>query len=93
LKTIFSFLKRYGWHGEDRLLQNTFDVAQHDYPWLAEHRGKAVTELEFLHGHLRNPGRIPACFYFRDKVCDEVFVSSVTRRRIFTLWLLKQLNR
>ena len=43
-------------------------MAQHDYPWLAEYRGKAVTELEFLHGHLRNPGRIPACFYFRDKV-------------------------
>ena len=65
---FFPIFKRYGWHGEDKLLQKTFDVAQHDYPWLADHRGKAVTELEFLHGHLRNPGHIPACFYFRDKV-------------------------
>ena len=38
------------------------------YPWLNDYREKAVTELEFLHGHLRNPGKRAACFFFRDKV-------------------------
>lgn len=27
-----------------------------------------MTELEFLQGHLRNPGKRAACFFFRDKV-------------------------
>ena len=38
------------------------------YPWVNDYREKAVTELEFLLGHLRNPGKRAACFFFRDKV-------------------------
>ena len=38
------------------------------YPWLSDYRERAVTELEFLHGHLRDPGKRAACFFFRDKV-------------------------
>ena len=63
-----SFFKRYGWHGLDALLQKSFDVAAVKYPWLRDYREKAVTELEFLHGHLRDPGKRAACFFFRDKV-------------------------
>jgi len=36
-------------------------------PWLVEHRGKSVTELEILHGVLNNPEMSDhAYFYFRD---------------------------
>ncbi len=38
-----------------------------DYPWINDHNGKSITELEFLHGVLNNPmiaGH--AHFYFRD---------------------------
>ncbi|EDO32345.1 predicted protein, partial [Nematostella vectensis] len=62
------FGQRYGWHGNNELLQKSFDVAAVKYPWVNEYRDRAVTELEFLHGHLRNPGARPACFFFRDKV-------------------------
>ncbi|KAM7438385.1 hypothetical protein ABFA07_012098 [Porites harrisoni] len=41
------------------------------YPWLNDYREKAVTELEFLHGHLREPGKRAACFFFRDKSYDD----------------------
>ena len=49
-------------------MQKSFDVAAMKYPWLNDYREKAVTELEFLHGHLRDPGKRAACFFFRDKV-------------------------
>ncbi|KAI8784545.1 TPR repeat-containing protein isoform X1 [Biomphalaria glabrata] len=66
------FGQRYGWHGEsDELLQRNFDNAMQKYPWLVNYRGKSVTELEFLHGHLNNPGAIPASICFRDKAYDE----------------------
>ena len=42
------------------------------YPWLNDYRERAVTELEFLHGHLRDPGKRAACFFFRDKVSSVV---------------------
>ena len=64
------FIQRYGWHGNDALLQQSFDVAAVKYPWINKHREKSVTELEYLHGHLNNPGERAACFFFRDKVCD-----------------------
>lgn len=36
-------------------------------PWLEEHRERSLTELEILHGVLRNPEMAPrAFFYFRD---------------------------
>ncbi|KAJ7337905.1 hypothetical protein OS493_008064 [Desmophyllum pertusum] len=66
------FGQRYGWHGSDTLLQKSFDVAAVKYPWLNDYREKAVTELEFLHGHLRNPGKRAACFFFRDKSYDDM---------------------
>ena len=66
---IIYLFKRYGWHGDkDEFLQRTFDFAIPSYPWIDKYRDKAVTELEFLHGHLNDPGAIPACFFFRDKV-------------------------
>ncbi|KAK3592936.1 hypothetical protein CHS0354_011736 [Potamilus streckersoni] len=66
------FGQRYGWHGaEDKVLQQNFDNAVGRYPWLNDVRDKSVTELEFLHGHLNNPGKLPACIYFRDKSFDE----------------------
>jgi len=65
------FGQRYGWHGLDALLQKSFDVAAVKYPWLRDYREKAVTELEFLHGHLRDPGKRAACFFFRDKSYDD----------------------
>nr|XP_006816361.1 PREDICTED: TPR repeat-containing protein DDB_G0287407-like [Saccoglossus kowalevskii] len=65
------FGQRYGWHGDNELLQKSFDVAITKYPWLNEYRDKSVTELEFLHGHLNNPGDRAACFYFRDKAYDD----------------------
>jgi len=66
------FGQRYGWHGLDVLLQKSFDVAAVKYPWLNDYREKAVTELEFLHGHLRDPGKRAACFFFRDKSYDDM---------------------
>ncbi|KAL9984671.1 hypothetical protein ACROYT_G006994 [Oculina patagonica] len=66
------FGQRYGWHGFDALLQKSFDVAAVKYPWLNDYREKAVTELEFLHGHLRKPGNRAACFFFRDKSYDDM---------------------
>ena len=38
------------------------------YPWLVNFRDKSVTELEFLHGFLNDPGHLPAAIFFRDKV-------------------------
>ena len=71
LKLIFSIpvLQRYGWHGvDDKSLQENFDNAIENYPWLEKYRDKSVTELEYLHGHLNNPGHLPAVICFRDKV-------------------------
>ncbi|KAH9496124.1 hypothetical protein Btru_012115 [Bulinus truncatus] len=66
------FGQRYGWHGEsDELLQRNFDNAMGHYPWLANFREKSVTELEFLHGHLNDPGVLPASICFRDKLYDD----------------------
>ncbi|XP_072027805.1 TPR repeat-containing protein DDB_G0287407-like [Amphiura filiformis] len=66
------FGQRYGWHGDkDEFLQRTFDFALPRYPWIDKYRDRAVTELEFLHGHLNNPGARPACFFFRDKKYDD----------------------
>lgn len=47
-------------------------------PWLAEHRERSLTELEILHGVLRNPEMAPrAFFYFR----DPAFLSRVPQYR------------
>lgn len=63
--------KRYGWHGaDDEGLQKNFENALPQYPWLDQFRDKSVTELEFLHGFLNNPGQLPAAIFFRDKVSD-----------------------
>ncbi|XP_041350705.1 TPR repeat-containing protein DDB_G0287407-like [Gigantopelta aegis] len=66
------FGQRYGWHGaDDEVLQHNFDNAVGQYPWLHKVRGKSVTELEYLHGHLNNPGALPACILFRSKEYDD----------------------
>ncbi|XP_005111748.1 TPR repeat-containing protein DDB_G0287407 [Aplysia californica] len=66
------FGQRYGWHGDsDDLLQRNFDNAVGRYPWLDKVRDKGVTELEFLRGHLNQPGEIPAVICFRDKAYDD----------------------
>ncbi|WAR02757.1 Y7407-like protein, partial [Mya arenaria] len=67
------FGQRYGWHGaDDAGLQKNFDNALPRYPWLADVRDRSVTELEFLHGFLNNPGYIPATLFFRDKMYDDM---------------------
>lgn len=54
--------ERYGWV-DDEIPQVVID----QYDWLKEYRGKSVTELEILHGVLRNPEMAKhAFFYFRD---------------------------
>lgn len=54
--------ERYGWVPEtipEELIERE--------PWLAEHRGKSITELEIIHGVLNDPAMANrACFYFRD---------------------------
>lgn len=54
--------ERYGWLPEEiapELIERE--------PWLAEHRHHSVTELEILHGVLRDPAMAQhAFFYFRD---------------------------
>ncbi|OWF34800.1 hypothetical protein KP79_PYT14199 [Mizuhopecten yessoensis] len=71
------FGQRYGWHGaDDTSLQKNFDNAAGSYPWVSTFRDRSVTELEFLHGHLNNPGALPAFLCFRDKdydskICEE----------------------
>ncbi|XP_052060988.1 TPR repeat-containing protein DDB_G0287407-like [Mytilus californianus] len=65
--------QRYGWFGaEDKALQENFDNAVQQYPWLDQYRDKSVTELEYLHGHLNNPGDMPAVICFRDKAYDDI---------------------
>ncbi len=67
---IYVFAQRYGWHGlDDPDLQANMTNAVEKYPWVDEFRDRSVTELEFLHGHLNNPGDLPAIVVFRDKVC------------------------
>jgi WD40 repeat protein len=54
--------QRYGW-APPRFPDET--VVRH--PWLADQAGKSVTELEFLHAVLNDPGTCRrAFFYFRD---------------------------
>ncbi|XP_038069674.1 TPR repeat-containing protein DDB_G0287407-like [Patiria miniata] len=66
------FGQRYGWHGsKDEMLQKTFDYALATFPFIADYRDRSVTELEYLHGHLNNPGARAASFFFRDKAYDD----------------------
>ena len=61
------------------------------YPWVHDYRERAVTELEFLHGHLRDPGKRAACFFFRDKVSSVVcgyvciFTSIINGKSLVTI--------
>ncbi|CAD5111484.1 DgyrCDS793 [Dimorphilus gyrociliatus] len=72
--------QRYGWHGEnDKTLQKNFDNALPSFPWIDKYRDRSVTELEFLAGHLNNPGKIPACLCFRDKKFDDKKVEEAER--------------
>ena len=53
---------RYGW-----IPREIDAVSQSEYPWLDELAGRSITELEIVHGVLRDPaahGR--SVFYFRD---------------------------
>jgi nephrocystin-3 len=54
--------ERYGW-----IPDQIPDALKQREPWLIEHEYKSVTELEILHGVLRNPAMDNrAYFYFRD---------------------------
>lgn len=54
--------ERYGYI-EETLPEEIFK----DYPWIKDHKGKSITELEILHGVLNNPAMAGhAFFYFRD---------------------------
>ncbi|GBG32020.1 Protein kinase, putative [Hondaea fermentalgiana] len=77
--------ERYGWHLAppggyvDELLEQTMDIGEARYPWVYEYRDRSVTELEILHGALRNPEMADfVTFYFRDhegfkaKMADEI---------------------
>ncbi|BFZ07798.1 hypothetical protein BsWGS_10837 [Bradybaena similaris] len=65
--------QRYGWHGSsDETLQRNMENAEILYPWVADVKDRSVTEIEFLHGHLNNPGALPAIFAFRDKSYDDI---------------------
>jgi nephrocystin-3 len=54
--------------------QHIFDDLIAEQPWIEQHRHRSVTELEIIHGVLRNAEiHQPACFYFRDpSVADNV---------------------
>ena len=64
---------RYGWHdasGKDELLNQNFEKAKNDYPWIMQYRQRSATELEMRHGHLNSLGTIPSCFFFRNEAFD-----------------------
>jgi tetratricopeptide (TPR) repeat protein len=64
--------ERYGW--VDETIPN--EVAK-DYPWIQDHKGKSITELEILHGVLNNPAMAGnAYFYFRDPAYIKTFPES-----------------
>lgn len=55
--------ERYGWIDPD-----AHNKVKDDYPWVQEYADTSITELEILHGVLRNPEMAThAFFYFRDK--------------------------
>jgi hypothetical protein len=65
--------ERYGWV-PDEIPQELIERE----PWLAEHSGQSVTELEILHGVLNNPAMADhALFYFR----DPSFIDSLPREQ------------
>lgn len=54
--------ERYGWVNPDAAW-----TVKDDYPWVKEEADRSITELEILHGVLRNPEMAThAYFYFRD---------------------------
>lgn len=54
--------ERYGWVPDE-----IDDELINDQPWLKEHKEKSVTELEIIHGVLKNPEmKKLSFFYFRD---------------------------
>ena len=64
--------RRYGWHGgNDETFQKNIEKASDRFPWVKRYRDRSATELEFLHGHLNDPGHMAACFAFRDQNYDE----------------------
>ncbi|KAI3381233.1 hypothetical protein SNEBB_010445 [Seison nebaliae] len=80
------FGQRYGWYGEnDMALQAAIDVASERNPWLRDYRDRSVTELEFLHGFLRNIEMnleiIPTIIGFRSENYDAKVYSSTTNEK------------
>ena len=54
--------QRYGW-----TLRQIPSRALRRWPWLADHAGRSITELEMVHGSLQTTIEgSRACFYFRD---------------------------
>jgi len=54
--------ERYGWIPEE-----IPDDSMDSYPWLTEYEGRSMTELEIVHGVIKNPHMAAqSFFYFRD---------------------------
>eukprot|EP00049_Salpingoeca_infusionum_P009515 m.160930 g.160930 ORF g.160930 m.160930 type:complete len:1975 (+) comp14357_c1_seq2:244-6168(+) len=49
----------------------SFKQAEPDYPWVMEHLDKAITDIEFRHGFLRNPKLRPSFIALRDPQWDQ----------------------
>ncbi|XP_041377326.1 TPR repeat-containing protein DDB_G0287407-like [Gigantopelta aegis] len=69
------FGQRYGWHSahgaSHGLLEKNFDNAVINYPWVEDYWDRSMTEVEFHHGHLNNPGEMPTIICFRAKKFDD----------------------
>lgn len=53
--------ERYGWSQakdfiKDRLLEQSFESAASQFPWILDYKDRSVTEIEMLYGALFYPG-------------------------------------
>eukprot|EP01147_Barroeca_monosierra_P006346 gene6346-9273_t len=55
---------------------HSFDRAADHFPWVQQYRDRAITEVEFRHGFMRDPGTKPAIVLFRSFEYDEAMVQS-----------------
>lgn len=65
--------ERYGWSQaresiRDRLLEQSFENASQEFPWITDYKDRSVTELEMLYGGLFYPdlSKLGTFFYLRD---------------------------
>ena len=58
---------------------DSFQRASEDYPWVMDHKERAITEIEFRHGFMNQPGPVCCAFrchsyLYRESVCECVCV-------------------